>query len=91
MEISIQWIQENPLILFLIVVIVFLVIMIYGGSDRSQDMMERFLETLSGLLEAAGEALTSNPLFHTLDPFGMGFPFCRILYNEQSFCISAAF
>ena len=57
MEISIQWIQENPLILFLIVVIVFLVIMIYGGSDRSQDMMERFLETLSGLLEAAGEAL----------------------------------
>ena len=43
MEISIQWIQENPLILFLIVVIVFLVIMIYGGSDRSQDMMERFL------------------------------------------------
>ena len=57
MEISIQWIQENPLILFLIVVIVFLVIMIYEGSDRSQDMMERFLETLSGLLEAAGEAL----------------------------------
>ena len=39
MEISIQWIQENPLILFLIVVIVFLVIMIYGGSYRSQDMM----------------------------------------------------
>ena len=57
MEISIQWIQENPLILFLIVVIVFLVIMIYGGSDRRQDVMERFLETLSGLLEAAGEAL----------------------------------
>ena len=57
MEISIQWIQENPFILFLIVVIVFLVIMIYGGSNRSQDMMERFLETLSGLLEAAGEAL----------------------------------
>lgn len=58
MDTFVQNIQNNPFILFLIVVIIFLLtVLIYGRTDRGQDVMRRFIETLSGLLEAAGEAL----------------------------------